>query len=85
MFTVSSPSSSSQPLNQLLGWIREHKWHLTALATTGVAVWTVCALILWRRAQNVARLEVQAQATKKARKGINLADVDAKRSVKDDK
>ncbi|VDP65376.1 unnamed protein product [Echinostoma caproni] len=59
-------------------WCVRNKWNLVALLVIGVLASVISGCCLWRRAQNIARLEVFAKEVRRARRNINLADLDAK-------
>ncbi|KAF8571029.1 hypothetical protein P879_03277 [Paragonimus westermani] len=59
-------------------WCLRNRWHLVVLTISGVVGCLLCALCLWRRSQNIARLEIQTKELTKAKKTLNLADLDAK-------
>ncbi|TGZ73447.1 hypothetical protein CRM22_001511 [Opisthorchis felineus] len=59
-------------------WCIQNQWQLTILVIVGLVSSVLCALCLWRRSHNIARLEIQTRELIKAKKAINLADLDAK-------
>ncbi|CAL8085556.1 unnamed protein product [Calicophoron daubneyi] len=59
-------------------WFIRNKWHILGLFLTGLAACLFTAWWLWRRARNIARLEMQIREEKRRKKAVNLADVDAK-------
>ncbi|THD28205.1 Thrombospondin-2 [Fasciola hepatica] len=59
-------------------WCVQNKWNLLALLITGLVASVISGCCLWRRAQSIARLDVFAKEIRRARRNINLADLDAR-------